>query len=279
MRQIGCLIVLLSFIYACKSSDSQTKSSMNKQVKIIFLHRSTGKSIWRGGTSRLFNKIFNNGDVIKWFDQFNNKNNTDYKIEEAYFPKVSGVYGYKNYPYDYYNIWVKNGGEEKFKDEPTLEFLTKKYNVIIWKHCHPVCNIMPDSGFGDVNSEEQRIENYKLQYMQLKEKMKSFPDTKFIVWTGAALTRETTTPEMAQRAKEFFTWVKDQWDTPGDNIYLWDFYELETEGGLYLKDEYATNTKDPHPNQSFAARVAPFFCKRIVDVIEGRGDISSKTGQ
>lgn len=252
---------------------------MNQQVKIIFLHQSDGKNIWRGETSRLAYKIFKRGSVQKWFAEYNKSKGTNYQVQETYFPNKKGGYDGKNYPYDYYNVWVKNAGDKDYMNEPTLEVLTKKYNVIIWKHCHPVCNILPDSGKGNVDSEEKRIENYKLQYEKLKEKMRSFPNTKFIVWTGAVLTKANTNPESAQRAKEFFTWVKEKWDEPGDNIFLWDFYDLETEGGLYIKDEYASTTMDPHPSRAFSTKVYPLFCKRIVDVIEGRGDSSSIAGK
>lgn len=252
---------------------------MSKEVNIIFLHRSTGKNIWRADVSKLSYKIFKKGAVQKWFSKYNKEHSTNYRVEETYFTADRGGYGWKNAPYDYYNIWVKNGGGKDYMKEPTLETLTQKYNVIIWKHCFPVCDILPDTGNPDVNSPEQRIENYKLQYNKLKEKMRSFPNTKFIVWTGAVLTKERTTPEKAQRAKEFFQWVKQEWDEPGDNIYVWDFYALETEGGLYFKDEYATSPKDPHPSEKFSIKVYPYFCKRIVDVVEDRGDASSITGQ
>ena len=252
---------------------------MNSKVKIVFLHHSTGSCIWKGGTSGMVYKIFKRGDVQKWFSRFNQRSGTDYQIEEMNFPNNEAGYGWKNYPYDYYNIWVKHEGDKTFMNEPTLELLTQKYNVIIWKHCYPASDILPDMGKGDVDSEEKRIENYKLQYGLLKEKMKSFPKTTFIVWTGAALTKGSTTPEKAQRAKDFYHWVKEQWDEPGDNVFLWDFNGLETENGLYLKDEYASSSTDPHPNKTFASRVAPLMCQRIVDVIEGRGDLSSKTGE
>ena len=108
------------------------------------------------------------------------------------FPTTSEGYPWANYPYDYYNIWVKHAGDAPYQGEPTLEMLTKEYDVIVWKHCYPVGNILPDTGTPDVDSAEKRLENYKLQYAELKEKMRSFPDTKFIVWTGAALTEATT---------------------------------------------------------------------------------------
>jgi hypothetical protein len=276
MRIILFLIVLL--IMGCNNPNPNNENQMEKKGNIVFLHHSTGKNIWRGSTSKIAYKIFKKGDVNKWFANYNKVNGTEYTVAETYFPNNTGGYGWKNYPYDYYNIWIKNAGEKDFMNEPTLEILTKKYNVIIWKHCYPVCDILPDTGQPDIDSEEKKAENYKLQYTALKEKMMAFPNTKFIVWTGAALTEKRTTPEKAQRAKDFFNWVKEEWDTPGDNIFIWDFYELETEGGLYIKNEYASGIDDPHPAKGFSQKVAPLFCKRIVDVIEGRGDIASISG-
>jgi len=76
---------------------------------IIFLHHSTGYNIWLGNTNKYISKLTGKGDVIKCFDKYNRKNNTDYHITEQFFPK-SSPYGWNNYPYDYYNIWVKNAG-------------------------------------------------------------------------------------------------------------------------------------------------------------------------
>ena len=114
------------------------------------------------------------------------------------FPTTSGL-PLGQLPYDYYNIWVKNAGDAPYQGEPTLEMLTKQYDVIVWKHCFPVGSILPDTGKPDVDSDEKRLENYKLQYAALKEKMRSFPDTKFIVWTGAAPTRHHDPDEGAAR--------------------------------------------------------------------------------
>ena len=185
MRRSSLFLLFLIFLLGCHSSNSKTENKMNSKVNIIFLHHSTGKNIWRGQTSRVYYKIFKKGDVQRWFSRYNNGHGTAYQIDEAYFPNNEGGYGWKNYPYDYYNIWVKNAGENPFMNEPTLEILTKEYNVIIWKQCYPVGGILPDTGHGDANSEEKRLENYKLQYEKLKEKMHTFPNTTFIVWTGA----------------------------------------------------------------------------------------------
>jgi len=233
-------------------------SDAEDAVNIIFLHHSTGSVIWKAG-------------VQKWIKKYNKKNGTNFNIAERAFPAES-PYGWNNYPYDYWNIWVKNAGAEEFQKEPTLEILTTGYDLIVFKHCFPVSSVQADTGSPDAGSSEKRIENYVLQYEALKQKMHAFPSTNFLVWTGAALVRQATDEESATRAKQFFDWVRNDWDEPGDNIFLWDFYGRETEGGLYLKDEYAEGPKNSHPNKKFAKTAAPLFCQRMIDVLEGRGD-------
>ena len=249
----------------CSRSKDEKEISKGDGMKIVFLHHSTGNAIWKGG-------------VAKWFKKYNADHGTDYKIVEQVFPQKS-PYGWKNYPFDYWNIWVKHAGEKPFMKEPTLEILTGQYSVIIWKHCFPVSDLREDTKSPDINSEQKTIETYKLQYLALREKMRKFPQNKFILWTGAAQVKNETNQGNAARARAFFNWVKNEWDRAGDNIFLWDFYQLETEGDLYLKDEYARGSHDSHPNAVFSKRVVRLLCNRIVNIIEGRGDSTSITGE
>lgn len=112
-------------------------SNNNNMKKIVFLHHSTGEAIWKGSTNRYVYKLTGKGDVQKFFNAYNRENKTNYEISALNFPK-SSPYGWNNYPYDYYNIWVKNAAAELFMEEPTLEILTKQYEVIIFKHCFPL---------------------------------------------------------------------------------------------------------------------------------------------
>jgi hypothetical protein len=64
--------------------------------------------------------------------------------------------------------------------------------------------------------------------------------------------------------------MMNEWNEEGDNIFLWDFYKLETEGELYLKPEFASGPDDSHPNPEFSGRVAPLFGQFIIDCIEGK---------
>jgi hypothetical protein len=239
-----------------------------KKCNILFLHHSTGHIIYHAGEERnlILRKLFpKEAFVEKWFSEYNKNNGTNYKIKHQFFPKEN-PYGWNNYPYDYYNIWVKNAGTLPFMNEPTLEILTKEYDVIIFKHCYPVSNLEQDNR-PDINSPKKTLENYKLQYEAIKQKLYEFPQTKFIIWTGAIQVKNNISQDQAKRAKEFFEWVKNEWDQPDDNIYIWDFYSLQTEGSLYLIDSNAQNINNSHPGKLFAKKVAPLFCQKITDVI------------
>lgn len=270
-------VIGLSLLFIIMVGCNTNKMENRNKTKIIFLHHSTGNGVWRGNVNKYMYKLTKRGEVEKFVSKYNKRNNTNYFVTEQNFPKRE-PYGWKNYPYDYYNIWVKNAGNQPFMEEPTLEMLTKDYQVIVFKHCFPVSNILEDDTVSSIDSEKKTIGNYKLQYHALKQKMHEFPKTKFIVWTGAALTKANTTEENAQRAEEFFTWVKDEWNETGDNIYLWDFREMETESGLYLKDEYAVSRENSHPNRKFNGKAAKFFVHRLVDVIENDGKNTSLVG-
>ena len=256
-------LFFVSLLLFCLNLSAQDQKPFGKNVKILFLHHSTGENIWNGG-------------VEQWFNQYNKKNNLNYEIRETAFP--NDPYDWANYPYDYWLLWVKNAGKGH-KGQPTLEKLTKDYQVIIWKHCFPGSAIEEDTGKPSVQSDVKSLENYKLQYNALKKKMKEGPQVRFIVWTLALELKGNIDEDQAKRARAFVEWVKNEWDEKGDNIYIWDFYAFESEQGLFFQKKYAAGDGDAHPNAAFAKKVAPVFCKRILDVIEGQGDTGNIMGQ
>lgn len=269
------------------SCNSENKS---EGTNILFLHHSTGGILWQGSSSSMIHsaagKVSNRiadflapkGQLPALFENYNRDSGGNYVIKEQIFPKAE-PYGWHNYPYDYYNIWVKNGGDSPYTEEPTLEMLTRQYQLIVFKHCFPVSNISADADTADINSNIQTLANYRLQYDALKEKLHQFPGTRFILLTGAAQVESAVSADEAQRAKEFFDWVKEEWDVSDDNIFIWDFYNLQTEGGLYFKNEYAVSPGDSHPNQEFAGTVVPLLFNRIIDVIENGGTKTLLTGE
>jgi hypothetical protein len=281
---ILCIPFLLIFLISCNKLES------GSGVKIIFLHHSTGDVIWNGHQASLFSKAAgkindNLADfvspkprLLKLFENYNQENSKTYLISDLIFPKAK-PYGWNNYPYDYYNIWVKNGGEKPFMKEPTLEMLTKEYQVIIFKHCFPVSNIRPDNDSPSADSDHRTISNYKLQYSKLRDKMHQFPASKFILFTGATQVKSNTDSTQAERAREFFKWVINEWDLPDDNIFIWDLYGLQTEGDLYFKKEYSVSPVNSHPNNSFAEKAVNLLFNRIIDVIDNNGICTELSGE
>lgn len=259
-------------------------------VNIIFLHHSTGQYIWNGNrttalskrvgkiNTRLSHIFYKQASLPRLFKRYNKDHNTNFNITESVFPKAK-PYGWKNYPYDYFNIWVKNAGNNAFMEEPTLEILTKKFQVIIFKHCFPVSNILANADSIDINSEYRSIENYMLQYLALRDKLSEFKNTKFILFTGAVRVKSEISEDEAKRAREFFTWVRNEWDLPGNNIYIWDLYYLQAGGGLYFKDKNAYSGTNSHPNKVFSEYASELLFNRIIDIITTDGSQTSLSGE
>jgi hypothetical protein len=294
----ACLKGLLALVVLLPLSCSRTAvpghsdpkehamSQPAKAARIIFLHHSVGEVVWGGG-------------VPQFIQSWNTAHGTSYDITELNYPTTAGGhtrlrkllparifnklirnhYPWENQPYDYWNLWIAHTGENHDRSEMNLDDLVMSYDVIVFKHCYPISNVQAGDGTPSLSSPKKTLANYKLQYEALKARLHQFPKTRFIIWTGPALTQAITTPEEAERAREFANWVKGTWDEKGDNIFVWDFRELETDGGLYLKSENALSPQDPYPTKELAAKIAPLMGRRIVDVIEGRGDSSSLTGQ
>lgn len=271
MRILLIGFLLLVILSGCHQKNMNTSN-------VVFLHHSVGGRVFKGNPNRYLFKLFKRGEVEKWIRKYNIKSHKQINITQMNFPKKD-PYGWKNYPFDYYNIWIAHGGKDAFLNEPTLEMLTAEYDIIIWKHCYPVANILPDTGEGNLNSEVKTLANYKLQYGALKDKMHSFGETRFIVWTPVPQVEAKTTEDEARRVREFYEWMIHSWDEKNDNIYLWDYYSLATEDGLYLKPENAQSADNAHPSKAFAGRVSEYFANRIIQVVNGIADESDITGK
>ena len=144
--QLSLLFLMAGFIAggfqrSVSAQDAPSSKTAKETARVLFLHHSTGESIWNGG-------------VQNWLEQYNRQHGVKYTILEQSFPKES-PYGWENFPFDYWNIWVKHAGLKKYKDEPTLEILAKQYDVIMLKHCFPVSNLEENTGRGNLESNEK----------------------------------------------------------------------------------------------------------------------------
>lgn len=237
--------------------------------KIILLRHSTGGN------------LFEQGGVKSWFSDYNSKNGTSYDISMRAYPDTP--YNWKNYPYDYWNLWVNPSGPAKSGSSgvDTLSNLAKNYNVIIFKHCFPGADVQADSGSASASSSVKSLQNYKLQYRALREKFDALPNNIFIVWTLAPRHRLFTSQANAARAKQFVDWVKNDWLTEDNqshpNIFVFDFWGQVAETSsnpsngqvntLKYAYERSHSDSDSHPNTTANRTVGPIFAQRVVDII------------
>ncbi len=265
--------ILISLFFFCLGGIVKAQD-----VKVVFLHHSTGGIIYRDGS------------VADSIQAYNKRNGSDYQFTEKAYPNKP--YGWANYAYDYWNLWL-NGygkqykGQENYPNVASLEDICKEYDVVIFKHCYPGADILEDTGNPDISSDRKSLENYKLQYRALREKFQEFPGKDFIVWTLAPRNRLVKdAPENAKRAKKFVDWVKNEWLSESgktyDNIHVFDYFSLSAELDLNCKApkvpyclkykyEIDHNDDNSHPNELAAQEIGPEFSEFVIDVLKGRG--------
>lgn len=222
---------------------------------IIFLHHSTG------------NIIYTDGNVPGRISDYNAAHSSNYVIQDRYYPNKP--YPWANYPYDYWNLWVNGSCRADTPNIHCLDQLTADYQVVIFKNCFPVSNIEADTGSPDITSPRKSLENYKLQYAAVRDKLQEYPHTLFIFWTGAPLHRLATTPEKAARARQFAAWVKNEMLVGGTyaNIRVFDYFDLTAGSDNMLRYAYEKSHtgRDSHPNTLAATDVGPVFARFIID--------------
>ena len=136
-------LAVLLFASSCGASPAGAPvpgTPMTGDVRIVFLHHSTGGVVWSGG-------------VQSFIQGWNAAHGTRYQITEQSYPATTGGYPWANYPYDYWNLWVSFTGTRRDRGEQNLDDLAAANDVIVFKHCFSVSAIGPDTG-----SAERRLQ-------------------------------------------------------------------------------------------------------------------------
>jgi hypothetical protein len=258
--------VLFSLLAGCFLG---APSASGKEVRIVLLHHSTGGN------------LYSEGKIKEWFDDYNRTNNASLRFQAKGYPGLQPGPMY-NYPYDYWNLWVNKACDSSIEGRECLDKLARDYEIVIFKHCYPGSDVLPDTGFPKVDSDRKSLENYKLQYRALRAAMGAHPNTAFVVWTLPPRNRVATTPEHARRARQFVEWVKNEFlqedGKPHPNIFVYDFWgevaeqEPNPPSGQVntLKYEYERQhgARDSHPTESANRRAAPVLAQLVTRIAE-----------
>ncbi len=150
--------------------------------------------------------------------------------------------------------------------------------IIMFKSCYPNNAVSSEGSTpGDPFSGEKTVENYKAvftypdgtteyerngyTYKALEEIFAENPDILFIFVTAPPQCWADADPENAKRARDFYTWLKDEWfqqyqedSEEINNVAIFDWFDVlaygedATQHANMLKEKYGGNTGDSHPN-------------------------------
>ena len=236
-------------------------------LRIIFLHHSTGRNLIRQGGIR---------DLI---EQQNQLNGTSHEFWDHDYNEIglTGPTGEKtgvsfNIPDDNTD---PDGLERLFSQpihDPPNNALSHllSFDVIIFKSCFPVSAIRSRA----------MLEQYKEQYLSIRDTLARLPRKLFIVMTPPPLVPRSikqtvipraplaTNPEDAKRAREFSLWLASEEFLMGlPNVATFDLFNLLAEPANSRRDpntlraEYRSGRLllDSHPNRLSNETIAPAF--------------------
>lgn len=232
---------------ALSGSNSVKDESIGEYTNIIFLHHSVGHN------------LIDQGGVRERFSQ-SGYNFYDHDYNHLGLRDPSGEYlgyGY-NVPHDN----TDPDGLAGIFSQPvyslpinTLSGLLQ-HEVIIFKSCFPA---------SDIGSEE-KLEQNKAQYLEMREVMSKHPEKIFIVVTQPPLNPTETNSEIAARARRFSDWLVSNEFLAGSqkNIFAYNLFDHLAEDDPsspefnMLRAEYRQGT-DSHPNQEANQTIGPIF--------------------
>ena len=223
----------------------------------MFLHHSTGESIWGPNGS--------NTSVPQQMIQYNQLHgytgNDAVTLNETWFPSSDNEW------FTWHQIFDNS--------DPNNNILSHLQNnkIIIIKSCYPSSNIVGLGAPGDTLSNPSRktIYNYKWHWRNIISVMRQHPENFFVIWTNAPLVPSATNNQEASLSNQFCSWANDTLAIGIDpifgafpsNVYVFDFFHKLADANGMLQLQYASSSNDSHPNSAATELVAPQFVQEI----------------
>lgn len=250
------LLMLLVLGLSAVSVDAQESSASPKG---IFLHHSSGASIWGPNNSAT--------SVPEQVTRYNGEH---------------GLTGPNTVILEEYE-WP-NGGDNEwerwhriFEQRDSLNdisYFFSYYNVVIIKSCFYSSFLEGVGKATDTLAPAYKsVANYKWHWRSIVQAMRKRPGIFFEIWTNAPLAAAYT-PDVQSRMSDLFCrWAKDTLARGLDpitrefprNIYVFDYFHLIADANGKLAPQYATSDVDSHPNSAATELVAPLFVRQTFD--------------
>lgn len=226
--------------------------------QMVFLHHSVGNGfLYKGG---LRDSLLNLGVVIRgctYGDEIGEETDMHHWLPK-FQNDMDRIFKFKAHPDKYYN-------DDRSND------------IVMFKSCYPNSNLTADgSEPGSATSSEKTIANYKATFEGLKAEFAKYPDKLFIYVTAPPNVPTVTTPENAERAREFNTWLINEFlpaytdETGLENFKVYDLFNFLAADDNFLKTEYRwqDNPRDSHPNDIAKKAIAKDFLRFFEPVLK-----------
>src|SRR5262245_56348395 len=254
------------------------RSSTSSQVRVIFLHHSTGADILKDGNVRgLLHEQA--PDVALWDYAYNPPSLKTLvgNIVKRRAPMPDHYYGLRDasgkrladawdIPYDNTDPWGLALLFAEPATNPPSNALSRmlQFDVIAFKACFTILHIDSDA----------QLDEYKQHYMTIRDGMDKHPDKLFIPLTPPPLRASETNADQARRSRALASWIQSD-DYVGERAYVkpFDLFDLLATPGSgpdanTLRTEYCKPDRDDsHPNveanRAVAARWVPALVASI----------------
>jgi hypothetical protein len=246
---LGAALVALGLLAACGKSVvpiDHTSLSLTpiadpgkptRRLSLVWQHHSTGDAILEGGLLQALRD-----DNVDFYD-------INYKeaVVDGY------VIGDHTDPQDFPKNFNTPRAFDVIKSWE-LKGSKKQHDIIMFKSCFPASNIKDDA----------MLEEYKKWYLSLLPTFRAHPEILFIAMSTPPLTRSTTKPDRAARARRWAKWITTEYAKDARNVRVFDLF-----GALAILEgkpdentlapQFAVGRRDPHPSREGAQAVTRMF--------------------
>jgi len=240
--------------------------------RMFFLHHSTGRNMLDYGNARAYLAQVNaqkSTQLQLWDHDYNYIGLTD--PDGTLLNRHFNIPGDNTYPDGLHVLFTE--------PHPAIQAIRDsvlQYDVIAFKSCFPTCDITTDA----------QLQQYKDWYLDIRDVLDQYPEKTFLVMSPPPLHRLSTTPEIADRARDFADWLGSAEFMSGHpNLRFFDFFDhlAVPDDGSDLRNTLRyefewSHTGDSHPNPLANETVAPLFIDAMVAAASPKQGISAVTG-
>lgn len=248
LGRLGVIVGLALMVMGCKARVPDDYTSLirspgadpgkpSKSLSMVWLHHSTGDFLLRGG---LLEALRADGVLFH-----------DINYKEAV------VDGYVVGDHTDVSDWPKTFNTPKFFDVVRTWELKRsrpQHDIVMFKSCFPNSNIESD----------QMLAQYKRHFNALLPTFQASPDILFIGMSTPPLVRVRTSPDAAERAREWALWLTTQYAREANNVRTFDLFDalaitVGKPNANTLVPQFASGREDSHPSAEGAQAVTRLF--------------------